>query len=151
MLERVEPTSLVLIDEVGSGTDPVEGSALARSIISELLERGPLVIATTHYSEVKSFAYETTSVENASVEFNVETLRPTYRVVIGVPGQSNALSIARRLGLSERVLERASTYIDSETIRTDELLGEIRAIRDRAELELQDARQERRGCQTDPR
>jgi len=143
MLERVEPTSLVLIDEVGSGTDPVEGSALARSIISELLERGPLVIATTHYSEVKSLAYETTSVENASVEFNVETLRPTYRVVIGVPGQSNALSIARRLGLSERVLERASTYIDSETIRTDELLGEIRAIRDRAELELQDARQER--------
>ena len=92
---------------------------------------------------MKSFAYETTSVENASVEFNVETLRPTYRVVIGVPGQSNALSIARRLGLSERVLERASTYIDSETIRTDELLGEIRAIRDRAELELQDARQER--------
>ncbi len=139
MLERVEPTSLVLIDEVGSGTDPVEGSALARSIITELLDRGPLVIATTHYSEVKNFAYETPGVENASVEFDVETLRPTYRVVIGVPGQSNALSIARRLGLSERVLERASTYIDSETIRTDELLGEIRQLRDRAERELQEA------------
>jgi DNA mismatch repair protein MutS2 len=143
MFERVEPTSLVLIDEVGSGTDPVEGSALARSIISELLERGPLVIATTHYSEVKNFAYETAGVENASVEFDVETLRPTYRVVIGVPGQSNALSIARRLGLSEQVLERAATYIDSETIRTDQLLGEIRSIRDRAELELQAAEQER--------
>lgn len=143
MLDEVEPTSLVLIDEVGSGTDPVEGSALARSIIVELLDRGPLVIATTHYSEVKSFAYETPSVENASVEFDVETLRPTYRVVIGVPGQSNALSIARRLGLGERVLERASSYIDSETVRTDELLSEIRAIRDRAERELQEAQQER--------
>lgn len=143
MLEAVEPTSLVLIDEVGSGTDPVEGSALARSIIVELLDRGPLVVATTHYSEVKSFAYETPSVENASVEFDVETLRPTYRVVIGVPGQSNALSIARRLGLNERVLDRASTYIDSETIRTDELLGEIRAIRDRAERELEDAKLDR--------
>lgn len=143
MLEQVEPTSLVLIDEVGSGTDPVEGSALARSIIAELLERGPLVIATTHYSDVKSFAYETPGVENASVEFDVETLRPTYRVVIGVPGQSNALSIARRLGLSERVLDRAATYIDSETVRTDALLGEIRAIRDRAERELEDAKRER--------
>jgi DNA mismatch repair protein MutS2 len=143
MLQAVEPTSLVLIDEVGSGTDPVEGSALARSIIAELLDRGPLVVATTHYSEVKSFAYETPNVENASVEFDVETLQPTYRVVIGVPGQSNALAIARRLGLDERVLERASTYIDSETIRTDELLGEIRAIRDRAERELLDARRER--------
>lgn len=144
MLAQVEPTSLVLIDEVGSGTDPVEGSALARSIITELLERGPLVIATTHYSEVKNFAYETPSVENASVEFDVETLRPTYRVVIGVPGQSNALSIARRLGLSDRVLDRAATYIDSETIRTDELLGEIRQIRDRAERELEAAEAERK-------
>lgn len=143
MLAQVEPTSLVLIDEVGSGTDPVEGSALARSIISELLERGPLVIATTHYSEVKSFAYETPGVENASVEFDVETLRPTYRVVIGVPGQSNALSIARRLGLSDHVLDRAATYIDAEVIRTDELLGEIRKIRDRAEQELRDAERER--------
>jgi len=139
MLAHVEPTSLVLIDEVGSGTDPVEGSALARSIITELLERGPLVLATTHYSEVKTFAYETPGVENASVEFDVETLWPTYRVVIGVPGQSNAVSIARRLGLDERVLERALTYIDSDTIRTDELLSEIRAIRDRAEGELQQA------------
>ncbi len=144
MLEHVEPTSLVLIDEVGSGTDPIEGSALARSIITELLERGPLVIATTHYSEVKSFAYETSGVENASVEFDIETLQPTYRVVIGVPGQSNALSIARRLGLSDRVLDRASSYIDSETIRTDELLGEIRAIRDRADQEREQAEQERR-------
>lgn len=143
MLEHVEPTSLVLIDEVGSGTDPNEGSALARSIILELLDRGPLVMATTHYSEVKSFAYETVGVENASVEFDVETLQPTYRVVIGVPGQSNALSIARRLGLSERVLERAAGYIDSETIRTDELLGEIRAIRDRAEQEREQAATER--------
>jgi DNA mismatch repair protein MutS2 len=144
MLEHVEPTSLVLIDEVGSGTDPIEGSALARSIVAELLDRGPLVIATTHYSEVKSFAYETHGVENASVEFDVETLRPTYRVVIGVPGQSNALSIARRLGLSDRVLDRAASYIDAETVRTDELLGEIRVIRDRAESERERAAQERR-------
>lgn len=143
MLDRVEPTSLVLIDEVGSGTDPVEGSALARAIITELLERGPLVVATTHYSEVKNFAYETPGAENASVEFDVETLRPTYKVVIGVPGQSNALSIAKRLGLSDRVIERASTYIDSETIRTDELLGEIRQLRDRAERELKTAQAER--------
>ncbi|MEZ4531183.1 MAG: endonuclease MutS2 [Thermomicrobiales bacterium] len=144
MLEHVEPTSLVLIDEVGSGTDPIEGSALARAIIAELLERGPLVIATTHYAEVKSFAYETVGVENASVEFDVETLQPTYRVVIGVPGQSNALSIARRLGLGERVLDRAAGYIDSETVRTDELLGELRVIRDRTEQEREQAAQERR-------
>ena len=143
MLAQVEPTSLVLIDEVGSGTDPVEGSALARAIITELLERGPLVIATTHYSDVKNFAYETGGVENASVEFDIETLRPTYRVVIGVPGQSNALSIARRLGLSDQVIDRSATYIDAETIRTDELLGEIRVLRDRAERELQAARDER--------
>lgn len=143
MLNHVEPTSLVLIDEVGSGTDPVEGSALARAIILELLQRGPLVIATTHYSEVKQFAYQTRGVENAAVEFDTESLQPTYHVVIGVPGQSNAISIARRLGLDEAILERAASFIDSETQRADDLLGEIRTIRDRAASELDQARQSR--------
>ncbi len=138
MLAHVEPTSLVLIDgwfrnRSGRrfGARPVDHYRVAGT--------RPRRPGDTHYSEVKTFAYETPGVENASVEFDVETLWPTYRVVIGVPGQSNAVSIARRLGLDERVLERALTYIDSDTIRTDELLSEIRAIRDRAEGELQQA------------
>ncbi|MDP9371826.1 MAG: endonuclease MutS2, partial [Chloroflexota bacterium] len=127
MLERVTPDSLVLLDEVGAGTDPTEGAALARAIIHTLLERGPLAVATTHYSELKSYAYTTPGVENASVEFDVETLSPTYRLLIGVPGRSNALAIATRLGLPEAIVEEARGYLSPEEVQVDALLGEIQA------------------------
>ncbi|MBA3417059.1 MAG: Smr/MutS family protein, partial [Chloroflexia bacterium] len=133
MLEHVSPDSLVLLDEMGAGTDPQEGSALARSLISELLERGPLVVGTTHYSEVKAFAYATPGVENASVEFDVQTLAPTYKLMIGVPGRSNALAIAKRLGMPQTVLGRAAGLIDPDEVRADALLQDIRRRRDEAD------------------
>ncbi|GIW04206.1 MAG: hypothetical protein KatS3mg059_0826 [Thermomicrobiales bacterium] len=127
MLRQVKPDSLVLLDELGAGTDPQEGSALARALLMRLLELGPLVIATTHYSEVKAFAYQTPGVENASVEFDLATLAPTYRLTIGVPGQSNALAIAQRLGMPREVLDRAASLLHPDAIRVEELLEDIRA------------------------
>ncbi|MFL5760467.1 MAG: endonuclease MutS2 [Thermomicrobiales bacterium] len=143
MLRQVTPDSLVLLDELGAGTDPQEGSALARAIIASLLDAGPLVIATTHYSEVKAFAYATPGVENASVEFDVATLGPTYRLTIGVPGRSNALAIARRLGMPPNVIELASTYVDPEEVRADALLEDIR----QKQVEAAEAR--RRAAETE--
>lgn len=133
MFARVTPDSLVLLDEMGAGTDPTEGAALARSIVATLLDRGPLTVATTHYSELKSFAYTTPGVENASVEFNVETLSPTYRLLIGVPGRSNALAIAERLGLPGAIVGRARSYLTPQEVQVDELLGQIKDERDAAE------------------
>jgi DNA mismatch repair protein MutS2 len=133
MFARVTPDSLVLLDEMGAGTDPIEGAALARSIVATLLERGPLTVATTHYSELKSFAYTTPGVENASVEFDVETLSPTYRLLIGVPGRSNALAIAERLGLPGEIVGRARGYLTPQEVQVDELLGQIKDERDAAE------------------
>jgi DNA mismatch repair protein MutS2 len=141
MLRHVTPDSLVLLDELGAGTDPQEGSALARALISSLLQRGPLVIATTHYSEVKAFAYATPGVENASVEFDVKTLAPTYRLMIGVPGRSNALAIARRLGMPQEIVDAAATYVDPDEVRVDALLQDIRKRREEAESALARARQ----------
>jgi DNA mismatch repair protein MutS2 len=140
MLSAVTRDSLVLLDEMGAGTDPQEGSALARALITELLELGPLVIATTHYSEVKAYAYATAAVENASVEFDVRSLAPTYRLTIGVPGRSNAIAIARRLGMKRSVLDRASAMIDPNEVRADALLEDIRRRRDEAEVLLKRAR-----------
>jgi DNA mismatch repair protein MutS2 len=139
MLQHVTADSLVLLDELGAGTDPQEGSALARALIATLLERGPLVIATTHYSEVKAFAYTTPGVENASVEFDVATLAPTYRLMIGVPGRSNALAIARRLGMPDTIIDQASTLLDPDEVRAEALLQDIRRRRDEAELLLAQA------------
>jgi DNA mismatch repair protein MutS2 len=133
MFARVTPDSLVLLDEMGAGTDPTEGAALARAIVTTLLERGPLTVATTHYSELKSFAYTTPGVENASVEFDVETLSPTYRLLIGVPGRSNALAIAERLGLPADIVNRARGYLSPDEVQVDELLGQIQAEREAAE------------------
>ena len=125
--------SLVLLDELGAGTDPEEGAALARALIAALLDRGALVIATTHYSELKSYAYATPGVENGSVEFDVETLSPTYRLTVGVPGRSNALAIARRLGLDPAVIARAQEYVAPEQMQVDTLLEGIKAEREAAE------------------
>ena len=130
MLEGLRDNTLLLLDELGAGTDPTEGSALARAILTYLLERDVRVIATTHYSELKAFAYEEPGVENASVEFDVETLSPTYRLSIGLPGRSNALAIARRLGLGEDVLARASSYLTGEERRVETMLAEIQEERE---------------------
>lgn len=151
MLGQVSRDSLVLLDEMGAGTDPQEGSALARALISELLERGPLVIATTHYSEVKAFAYATAGVENASVEFDVRSLAPTYRLTIGVPGRSNAIAIARRLGMPRSVLERASALVDPTEVRADALLEDIRRQRNEAEKLAMRARETEKEAQQDRR
>ena len=140
MLRAADPESLILIDEVGAGTDPEEGSALARAIIDALLRCGPLAVVTTHYSELKAFAYVTPGTENASVEFDLQTLSPTYRLVIGVPGQSNALAIAQRLGMPDDVIRDARGLLKPGAQRTEEILGEIRRRRDEAEAELRDAR-----------
>ena len=136
MLRHVTPDSLVLLDELGAGTDPQEGSALARALISDLLAKGPLVLATTHYSEVKAYAYATPGVENASVEFDLKSLAPTYRLMIGVPGRSNALAIATRLGMPRAIVEQAGTYLDPNELRADALLQDIRARRDEADAAI---------------
>ncbi len=110
---------LVLFDELGAGTDPSEGSALARAILTFLLERHVTTVATTHYSELKAFAHEQPGVVNASVEFNIETLSPTYKLSIGLPGRSNALAIANRLGLDDRVIERAREFLGTAGVRME--------------------------------
>ncbi len=143
ILAQAGPESLVLIDEIGSGTDPQEGSAIARAVVTEFLATGPLLLATTHYSDVKAFAFETASVENASVEFDVQTLSPTYRLLIGVPGQSNALTIAGSLGLPQPVLERAQSYLDPEELRSDRLLQDIQERRRAVEREMDRVNQEK--------
>jgi DNA mismatch repair protein MutS2 len=129
------PLALVLLDELGAGTDPLEGAALARVIIERLLEQGVLGAATTHYAELKAFAYATEGVQNASVEFDVETLAPTYRLAIGLPGRSNALAIATRLGLDQALIERARSTITRENVQVEDLLAEIHREREQAEAE----------------
>ncbi|PMP81198.1 MAG: endonuclease MutS2, partial [Chloroflexus aggregans] len=133
------PAALVLFDELGAGTDPVEGSALARAIIGRLLELGVLAVATTHYPELKAFAYATPGVENASVEFDIETLAPTYRLSIGVPGRSNALAIAARLGLDPALIEQARSFIDRNEAQVEDLLAGIQRERAAAAEELRRA------------
>jgi DNA mismatch repair protein MutS2 len=122
ILQTAKPGDLVLLDELGSGTDPSEGGALAVAILSYLKEKGCLVIATTHYQEVKIYALQTHGVENASCEFDIATLRPTYRLITGAPGKSNALAIAKQLGLSDDVIERAKGLVSSEDKRFDDVI-----------------------------
>ncbi|MHB1654419.1 MAG: endonuclease MutS2 [Desulfitobacteriaceae bacterium] len=117
--------SLVLLDEVGAGTDPTEGAALAMAILGELHERGCRVVATTHYGALKTFAYKTERVENASVDFDIVSLRPTYRLLIGIPGKSNAFNIAARLGLKEKVLSKAKTFLTEREMQVADLIENL--------------------------
>ena len=136
ILEEATPHSLVLLDELGAGTDPEEGSALARALLQHLRDHGIPAAATTHYSEVKLFAHATPGITNASVEFDLETLSPTYELTIGLPGRSNALLIARRLGLPSPIVNLAESYIRPESLTADALLTEIREARDAARRTL---------------
>src|SRR5947199_701326 len=133
--QREQPCVLVLFDELGAGTDPSEGSALARAILSYLLERHVSTVATTHYTELKAFAHELAGVVNASVEFDIETLSPTYKLSIGLPGRSNALAIASRLGLDERIIERAREFLGSAGVRMENLLEGLQTERKAVEDE----------------
>ncbi len=132
VLRDVGGKSLVLLDELAAGTDPTEGSALARSILMTLLDSGALVVATTHHGELKAFAHNTEGVTNASVEFNLATLSPTYKLTIGLPGRSNALEIAQRLGMPQRVIDDARRSIAPEQLQVEDLLSELRRERDQA-------------------
>src|SRR5947209_8876334 len=127
--------ALVLLDELGAGTDPSEGSALARAILTFLLERHVTTVATTHYSELKAFAHEQPGVVNASVEFDIETLSPTYRLSIGLPGRSNALAIANRLGLDEHIIERGREFLGSAGVRMENMLEGLQSERKAVEDE----------------
>jgi DNA mismatch repair protein MutS2 len=135
ILKQADERSLVILDELGAGTDPQEGAALARAILAHLLERGIMSLVATHYPELKTFAHSTEGVVNASLEFDLKTLRPTYKLTIGLPGRSNALLIAQRLGLDERLVAAAKAEINPADLRADKLLDDIRRERNRASRE----------------
>ncbi|MEP6895339.1 MAG: endonuclease MutS2, partial [Chloroflexota bacterium] len=135
ILKKIDSHSLVIFDELGSGTDPQEGAALARAILVHLLESGCTTFVATHYPELKTFAHSTEAVVNASLEFDIKTLRPTYKLTIGLPGRSNALAIATRLGLDQKIVEAARSEVNPESLRADKLLDDIRKERNRTSRE----------------
>ena len=140
ILEEADDDTLILFDELGAGTDPIEGAALAAAIIESARALGSQVAATTHYAELKVYAMTTEGVENASCEFNVETLAPTYRLVMGIPGKSNAFAISRRLGLPEYIIEKAAARLDAENVRFEDVLTRLDQQRQEMERERTEAR-----------
>ncbi|MBG0787799.1 MAG: endonuclease MutS2 [Anaerolineaceae bacterium] len=147
ILKSADSHSLVLLDELGAGTDPQEGSALARAVMTHLLDRSITSMIATHYPELKAYAHATEGVLNASVEFNLKTLRPTYHLVIGLPGRSNALAIAERLGLPEEIIDSARAEINPEDLRAEDLLDEIHRQRDLARQSREEADEARRDAE----
>jgi DNA mismatch repair protein MutS2 len=157
IIRRADANSLILLDELGAGTDPVEGAALAESILEELRSKGARIAATTHYAELKAYALQTSGVENASCEFDVATLRPTYRLLIGMPGRSNAFAISLRLGMEPAVVDRAKELVSGENQRFEDVVQnleesrrqleaeheEVRRMRDEAELARREAEEAR--------
>ncbi len=135
ILRHCDGRSLVILDEVGAGTDPTEGSALARALLNQLKGKGVTTLVTTHHPELKVYGVETSGVRNASVEFDLDTLRPTYRLIVGLPGRSNALAIAERLGLNKEIITDARGMVATEELAADDLLNEIQ--RTRADIRIQ--------------
>ncbi len=149
ILQQADETSLVLLDELGSGTDPVEGAALANAILEDLKIKGAFCAVTSHYAEIKAYALNTNGVQNASCEFDVETLKPTYRLIIGTPGKSNAFAISQRLGLPDYIVNKAKSFISSDSLHFEDVLQKLEATRmemerkrDEAENASQKARAE---------
>ena len=141
ILKEVQENTMVLADELGSGTDPSEGAALAISILEELREKGAVTVATTHYKELKSYAVETENVENACCEFDTETLSPTYRLLIGMPGVSNAFQISGKLGLSSHIISRARNLLTKEGLQVEELLASAEKVHRESEKRKKEIRQ----------
>lgn len=144
ILENVTDYSLVLFDELGAGTDPTEGAALAMSIVETLRKRKIRTAVTTHYSELKVYALSTEGVENACCEFDVETLRPTYRLLIGIPGKSNAFAISKKLGLSDNIISAAKDYIDQENIKFEDVITDLEISKRTVVIEQERAEQYRK-------
>jgi Mismatch repair ATPase (MutS family) len=144
ILKRADYRSLVLLDELGAGTDPQEGSALARAVLTYLLERRITNIVATHYPELKTFAHATKGVINASLEFDLDTLKPTYHLILGLPGRSNALAIAERLGLAKEIVDDARTELNPTDLRAEDLLDEIHRQRDLTRANYEESEKLRR-------
>ncbi len=144
-MDKVSSRSLVLFDELGVGTDPVEGAALAVSIIDHVRSKGAMCAATTHYAELKAYALDTQGVCNASCEFDVETLKPTYKLIIGTPGKSNAFAISEKLGLSREIIEHAENYVSSDNRKFEDIIGQLEATR----IEMERNREETESMRED--
>ncbi len=139
IINKADERTLVLLDELGAGTDPVEGAALATAILEKLRQKGVKVAATTHYAELKMYALQTPGVENAACEFDVATLKPTYRLILGAAGRSNAFAISKRLGLEEEIIERAKEFISSEQARFEQVMARLESTRQSLEASLAEA------------
>ncbi|MBP5303268.1 MAG: endonuclease MutS2 [Clostridia bacterium] len=140
ILKEADEDSLVLVDELGAGTDPVEGAALAIAILEQLRLQGASIVATTHYAELKTYAVHTPRVENGCCEFDVKSLRPTYRLLIGIPGRSNAFAISERLGMDKDLVARAQTLVDEETRKVEDVVVRLEERRQALETELEEAK-----------